>query len=428
MSGPYVFISYKTHKEKGESEGTTPQYALDLQSGLEERGIGAFIDERGLRAGVRWADEIFKTIWRSDVLIVLLEPGTEQSEWVQREIDAARGAHVEILPLRVKDKVNIKRTLEKLALAGIQYARKFEGTDEEYNRLVEDIKSLTKYTRRQQKQWIYQLHDRWSDSPEMDRQQAASYQLRDKEGKSTQASDKCKIYLSTGNMALFQEIDVLVNTENDYMQMARRIDRNTLSAELRRFGAKDANDDSLQAALNEQFTSRNYHRPVEITEVIPTRPGHPDSELVKNGVRYIFHTATVTMMYNTLVPISPKQISEAIRNVLAMVEKVNAKKGVISPEHTDAYNDECQKQDSFEPIKSIVFPLFGTGQGGHPIEDIAKPMAWAIERYLRNNQNNPDFSLEEIYLTAYSESAVEVVKNALNSVFQPVDTEKQTTA
>lgn len=90
-------------------------------------------------------------------------------------------------------------------------------------------------------------------------------------------------------------IDVLVNSENDYMQMARFFETRTVSSLLRRRGARISGGkyvDTVQQELDFQLGDRA--RPVQAAEVFITSAGGPDSKLAtENKARYIFHVAAV---------------------------------------------------------------------------------------------------------------------------------------
>lgn len=137
-----VFVSYKKKKER-----EAPQLALDIATKLEEDyHYKVFIDQKRLKPGKEWEKEIYDNIHKSDVLIVLLEAETAKSDWVQREVDVARGAHVSILPLQIADEIDFKDAVDRLALDNIQYFRAFDGTEEQYEQLITDIERLSKDT------------------------------------------------------------------------------------------------------------------------------------------------------------------------------------------------------------------------------------------------------------------------------------------
>jgi len=110
----------------------------------------------------------------------------------------------------------------------------------------------------------------------------------------------CEIHLATGDITAMKGIDVIVNTENDYMQMAPIYERGTLSAHCDAEGALIRNghliEDTVQQELDQQIAKSPYFvsRPVSMTQIVPTHAGHAESRLVKQRhVRYIFHAATV---------------------------------------------------------------------------------------------------------------------------------------
>ena len=108
-----------------------------------------FIDVNNLEVGKRWADEIYRNIHESDVLIVVIERDTAESEWVQREVDVARGANVSILPLRVGDEADTDNAVSKLALYEFQHFMDFDvAADADIERLLRDIARLSKQTRK----------------------------------------------------------------------------------------------------------------------------------------------------------------------------------------------------------------------------------------------------------------------------------------
>src|SRR5215470_5193312 len=101
-----IFVSYRKLPDR-----STPQIALDIVTRLKAYDYETFIDLERLEGGLEWEQEIYSNIFRSDVLIVLLQKETADSEWVQREVDVARGAQVSILPLQVDDEVDIADTV-----------------------------------------------------------------------------------------------------------------------------------------------------------------------------------------------------------------------------------------------------------------------------------------------------------------------------
>src|SRR5262249_47312362 len=58
-----------------------------------------WIDDVKLGAGVEWETKIYKSILESDVLVVVVGPGTSESPWVQREIALANTLGISVVPI-----------------------------------------------------------------------------------------------------------------------------------------------------------------------------------------------------------------------------------------------------------------------------------------------------------------------------------------
>ncbi|MCA0455197.1 MAG: toll/interleukin-1 receptor domain-containing protein [Chloroflexi bacterium] len=410
-----VFISYR-NIEHSKAEGDFLATQLRDVFGYE-----VFIDTQELKnkGGVKWQELIYDNIHTSDVLIVLLEQETHLSEWVQREVDVARGAHVSILPIVIIEENEIAKVLRdvqnKLAISEMQFLN-FASSHPNYTPILESIESLSKKTRDSQKAWSDRLRDlRFARKAPIDNPFHAHFDV---------ASGR-KICLAAGDMSQMQNIDVLVNTENNYMQMARIYESNVLSSALRREGSwvKQGKmlEDTVQLDLDLQVTKGDGFgsRPIEMEQVIPTRAGHPKSALVKNGARYIFHASTVYVHPHNR-KVTPIQTDAAVThttlNCLNLLMEVNANKGVISPEGTEAHEREQEAAAAFTPIKSIIFPLFGAGQGGRSTLEVASPMIFCFRDFLRKHDNQPDFTLESIHLCVYTEVDVAIVESLMGYI------------
>jgi O-acetyl-ADP-ribose deacetylase (regulator of RNase III) len=415
-----VFISYR-------NTPTSKTVSAEIASQLEARfGYEIFIDTQKLKdeGGVRWAETIYENARMSDVLMVLLEQTTAQSEWVQREVDVARGAHVQILPVVIIPQHEIDKvfadTQQKLAISDMQYLL-YTGAENDYEVLRRNIERLSKITRDTQRAWMIALDDRRRVHQAGSDPNRAVYRLREN-------PDGPKLHLATGDATQFTGIDVIVNTENNYMQMARNDESMTLSSALRRAGAWMSKgriyDDTVQRELNEQiYRSTDFGgcSPIEMEQVVPTHAGHPKSQLAKNGIRYIFHAATVYVhpRERTVKPItSDASIRQAIFNCLGMVMEVDEKQGVISPEETARHAEELAAAGNYQPIRSILFPLFGTGRAGRSVSEVAPPMIAAFRQFIASPDSRG--GLERIYLSVFSESDVVDVERAITEYFEGV--------
>ncbi|MBZ0284077.1 MAG: toll/interleukin-1 receptor domain-containing protein [Anaerolineae bacterium] len=89
---PLVFISYR----RGPSWGQ----ARSIEQSLRQRGANVFIDIDDINEG-HFAEIIEKAIKNCDYFVVVLAPGTLESEWVKREIQSALSLGKTIIPLLV---------------------------------------------------------------------------------------------------------------------------------------------------------------------------------------------------------------------------------------------------------------------------------------------------------------------------------------
>lgn len=408
-----VFISHSS-QEPGRDDG---EYLLEK---LIEKGYEVFFDQDpqyGIPIGSDWQQHLYQEVRKADVLILLIQKEAGDSEWVQREVDIARGANVQILPIKVSKQSDedIKNTLTKLAIPFAQMLP-LRHTNEVFNRICTLIEELAVKTRDDQEQQSQLLKTRRKSPKANDRQRAAVF-------KSNNPSSDCKIILAAGDMLCLKNVDVFVNPENDYMQMARVFEFNTISSRLRYEGAWKAEngltikEDTVQKELITRLEGMaDGMCPLKGAKIIVTNAGHVESELHNSGAAAIFHVVSVlanpddTDYYTKpVVPISGTVLKKAVRNCFKEINKIN-EAGSVWPEKTAHY------QGKIAPIQSIVFPLLGTGTGGHSVEVVSTTMLKEIDTWL-NDQ--PDTTLKNIYLCAYSEDDVKTVLESMKRIFQP---------
>ncbi len=86
----HVFISYSR---------TDKAVMQQVRDDLEAAGLNVWTDE-GIEIGtISWKEAIEKAIRHSETMVVLMSPDSNDSTWVQREIDYADVQNVRILPL-----------------------------------------------------------------------------------------------------------------------------------------------------------------------------------------------------------------------------------------------------------------------------------------------------------------------------------------
>src|SRR6185436_5866094 len=98
MSTPtQVFICYK--KLLAGDRPNEKAGILNFILSEDKERFSSWIDDSGLAAGMAWETEIYRRLLVSDVLLVLIGPGTSKSPWVQRELALATALGIEIVPL-----------------------------------------------------------------------------------------------------------------------------------------------------------------------------------------------------------------------------------------------------------------------------------------------------------------------------------------
>ncbi|MBZ0303597.1 MAG: TIR domain-containing protein [Anaerolineae bacterium] len=420
-SKPQIFISYKTGVDN-----SLTFVANTIRDFLKGEGYAVWMDTTSLIAGDEWPTQIYEAIAKSDLVLLLLAKETGVSDWVRREIDVARGARVYVLPVLIQDTHDdVKSVLEMFDLPKVQTLTFKENSETERSKLLKGIEISQPRTRERQEEWLVRLQaDRKSVAVLKERynpttKSYASYTLPGKKV-------ECKIHLAAGDMTRMRGVDVLVNTENNYMQMARVFETFSLSCNLRLCGSLLNKsgfivEDTVQEELYEQI-KHEYPIPISMGVVIPTHAGHAESRLVKSGARYIFHVAAVSVAPNSKDPIRPlddAEITAAITNTLNAVKVVNEARGVISPVGSTRREQEKKVADKYQSIQSIILPLFATGRGGREqdIGTVAQQMIEATREYMADEDNADGLTLKDIHLCAYSELDVATVKAVMDDLF-----------
>jgi O-acetyl-ADP-ribose deacetylase (regulator of RNase III) len=417
-----IFISYKTG-----ADNSLTATANNIRRLLEDAGYFAWMDTTQMVAGEDWNEQIYNAIAKSDLVLLLLAPATGDSEWVRREVDTARGAQVYVLPVRIQGSYDdLRPVLEKFDLPRRQYLDYSQATDEQANKLLASIEENCYKTHERQMAWLAALRDEEKINlfKEAFTPTSKTHAVYTPDSRHVD----CKIYLAAGDMTLMRGIDVLVNSENNFMQMARVFETASLSSKLRLYGSYLTRSgymhhDTVQQELFDQISSGEYPLPINLGYVVPTSAGHPQSSLVKRGARYIFHVSSVrvshTSRQNVIVPLDNDGIVSAVQNCLYKVLEVDEAQGVISPPGTERHTKESAAVDSYRPIESIILPLLATGGGrlAYQVQGVAETMLAALADFLTNNEDAAQLKLKAVHLCAYSLLDVEAVKRAITAVF-----------
>jgi hypothetical protein len=429
---PQIFISYRKEtvvSAAGIETRQTPARVRELAQRLHASGAFAvFIDDLRLQAADAWADRIISELSKSRVLIVMLrasedkEIDTGWSDWVQREVDVARGERITIVPIKMEEARSslLQETLKQLGLSHLQYTA-YPETDDDFARFANRLRQCVEETNRQQRRRIQELESRFLREMDVEPYQSrVVYQ-------SPYAS--CRIHLGCGDIARARNIDVIVNSENNYMQMARFHEPKHLSSRLRFAGALTPDgsidqyiDDTLQDELSAQVKRLYPTKPVPAAAIVPTHAGHPQSQLAQQGTRYIFHASAVLFSFNgerglIIAPLPMEQVSRLTENCLNAAKRINSANGIPIPAHMPELAAwEAWQGDQYTPIRSIMIPVFGTGGGDRGINDVCERIATGINRYLQAEAHQT--SLTDIHIGIYSNVDLAGVVDIFDQRFQ----------
>jgi hypothetical protein len=358
-----IFICYKkiltTQREGGVIEQRDSKANLLHALLSQSTEYSPWIDEAALGAGMQWETEIYSRILLSDVLLVVIERGTSMSQWVQREIALANALGISIFPLASDmsgdEMLEELKALQIDKLQGrVTHNLKWSSKDALLIELRRDLLSSAERTKKQQENTLKGLLSRrvMQQPKASDNKSVASFRFN--------LTKSPILHVAGGDIARIRPIDVFVNSENDYMQMARVFESKTISATLRRMGSRiwdGRYEDTIQQELDLLLSNRS--RPVQCGEVFVTSTGGPTSALVSgNKARYIFHVAAVQAIpaEARLAPFKQDfQIEGCVRSVLTNVISVNGQNGKISPEGTEQYFEQERRSAAGDIAIRILF-------------------------------------------------------------------------
>jgi O-acetyl-ADP-ribose deacetylase (regulator of RNase III) len=441
MSQIRIFISHR--RDGGSPVVTTQSIADELEKMFESENDtrNIFLDKRTIPPGAEWSAFILQELRAADVVVLLVRRGIEESEWVKYEVKMARAFSIQILAILTENLSGdeIKEIGEKLGVADLQYFDNKMFSTDQYPALKETIENCCEKTRADQEGWL--------------KKRLAPYGIRVNPSKReigiapTQASipleqygypADCNFYIAGGDVTHMQKrrgepaFDVIVNSENHYMQMAR-IFETGVSAALRRAGARYDEDsgqfivDTVQDELDMLIRkAAPFHCPLADHRVIATHAGHPESELAKaTGARFIFHAVSVRVdvsndpdKFDSLVKME-NGMSRLIHNCLNHVVSVDDRKGVIFPEGTEERKRDEAAADSYVPIQSIIFPIFATGHANDNVAAAVSNILKALKTYPElHPEKAAKLSLKRIYLCGYYKHHVETIQKAALKIFR----------
>ncbi len=111
-----IFISYSR------SDGS--ELANELSNRLRAQEHQVFFDVQSIRAGTHWRQELSNRIKWADMVVVLVTPGSNDSDYVYDEISEAARRGKTIIPVRVQDTplpVHLRGTWQAIVFEGNNY-------------------------------------------------------------------------------------------------------------------------------------------------------------------------------------------------------------------------------------------------------------------------------------------------------------------
>lgn len=189
------------------------------------------------------------------------------------------------------------------------------------------------------------------------------------------------IGIKTGNIADVQGVDIWVNSENTDMLMDRFFGK-SISATIRYEGAEKYRDgtifrDTIAEALKRRLGGQIFVRPATVVATTAGELGRKP-----HNVRQILHVAAVQAQKGGGLSANASVSAECLRNALLRGEALNV--GL---------------RRLWKPLRSIVVPLLGAGQGGVTAADVVSSMVPAAIDFLRRD---PDAKLKEVYFLAFT--------------------------
>ncbi|GAB2881042.1 macro domain-containing protein [Streptomyces mayteni] len=191
----------------------------------------------------------------------------------------------------------------------------------------------------------------------------------------TVADAPAPFVLHVSPVDLLRNIDILVSSENVYLEMARTFGP-TLSGALRRAGAvRDAAGQLVDDVLADELAAwvREHGRPG-----LPVRPGTvaatSSGAMRAHGIRRVYHAAVaVPFADRDGYEVAPGDIARAVREAFALAR---AEREAFDP-----------------PLSSICFPLMGAGRARLAPEVSASWIGWAVHEELLRD---PDWTVHMV--------------------------------
>lgn len=405
-----IFICHK----KLNADGSENNSAYQLSAFLAEVSDYEIWIDDSLKEGALWAKTIYRKLLPAHVVILVLNDQTADSEWVRQEISLASAFGIQIIPLGLDiDEKQLQDQLHKLKLAPVHYGRPFNISSQTAKAIVTRLAAAIKEARTATESGGFKLVKEIADEIRP-RAVPAKPNLSAKDRSFTFGAKKFAVHVTTGDIFRLSNYQILVNSENDYMQMARVFDSKSISSQIRYDGGP--REDAIQAEIEEAFRSGRYTRPVPVSTSIVTSSGGKESKLYPKGISHIIHVAAVKTDLDArriAALTDEEKIRDCVASALSAAQGVCRAQGVVSPEGTPQRQLQEAAMAQFSPTR-IMLPLFGTGTGGKSVADVGPVMLDAILDFFTSPlYSEKDMALSDFHLSVFLEDDVPAMLDAL---------------
>ena len=365
-----VFLNYRVREQSG--------YAALLYRELSQR-FGpdqVFLASRSISLGDDFVDRILASVVRSEVLLAIIGPrwldflgaADGEGDWVRRELHAAFSHDVRVIPVLIDDAQLPKQTQLPDDIAALSRCQSLRLRHYAYEN---DLARLVAELRRVAPTLDKQVHT------VLNAPAGITFRLANAPG--------CRLHVVPGAIRRVRTADIWVNSENTEMLMARHADF-SVSGIIRYWGSvRDATGrvvDDLVA--NELEAIAGPRRPVAPGTAIVTGAG---ALTATNQVRHVIHVAAVHG--------EPGKGYQQVRDLHWCVANALT--------HAERLAEGLR-------LRSVLFPLLGTGVGGGEVAPTAEAMVTAAIDYL---EVNPDTRLRGIQFLGYNQTEFAALADVL---------------
>lgn len=365
-----VFVNYRVQEQPG--------YAALLHRELADRfGADAvFLAAQSIRPGDNYVREIFANLRDCEIVLAVMGKNwaatldADDFDWVHQELTTAFARGVRVVPVLVEDAdlpAESSLPADIAALAHCQYVKlRHYSVDADLAQIAGHLTAMTPA-----------LVDRRTvadGQPHLFRPIHAPH---------------CDIAVIPGDILRVRSIDMWVNSENTDLRMAR-VTEFSISAVIRYWGAeRDSSGRVRRDVIATELASRaGPHRPVAPGTVVVTGAG---ALAETNNVRHILHVAAVQGEPGAgFMPV--RDIGWCVTNTLVQATALAG---------SDTH------------LRSVLFPLLGTGVGRAALQPTTRTMLRAILDFLVREPNTP---LRLIAILAYTERDRAVLRQVLREL------------